>query len=144
MVRGHHGRLAAIELPRAAKLADSDCGAQEGGHSGVAQRDDHVRFHELELLVHERKTALHFLWLRLPISGRSALQDVAHVNVEHGVESHRGDHPVEQLPRATDEWNSLRVLVPTGRLAEKENFGLRIPTRKNGVRARLVKRATRA
>ena len=128
MVRRHHGDRALVELPLSAKFGDPDLRFKKRRDGRVPHRDDHFWAHDLHLAMQVGKTGCHLVGGWLAILGRTALDNVAHVDVCLGIEPHCADHLVEQLARSAYKGKSCFVLVCTGGFANETNPSLRVAT----------------
>src|SRR5262245_56876547 len=89
----------------------------------LAERDDHLRLHDLDLPEEKRLALLHFVRLRIPVARRPALDDVRDVDILAS-EADRFDDLGEQLTGTADERLTLNVFVAARRLAGEHQVGL--------------------
>ena len=99
--------------------------AEQRLRRGIAERDQDVRVHQLDLALDEGQADLRLLRRRRAVAGRPPRNDVGDIGLA-AIEADRGDHAVEQLARAADERQALDVLVAAGRLADEHHARLRI------------------
>ena len=123
----------AVEFqPGAAQTGDGGLlRAKQSLHGGGAEGDDDLGCDDGDLSAEVRKTGVHFVASGFAVATgvgrhvRAALEDIGDVNLGAG-ELHGRDHLGEELAGFTDERLTLFVLIGTGSLANKHQFGLRI------------------
>ena len=115
---------------------------QLGGE--VAQRDDHPRVDELDLLGQVRPARLDLLGRRVAVLGRPALDDVGDVALGPGQADLLPHEAVEQLARAADEGLAGQILLAARALAHEEQIGRRRAHPEHHLGPALGQRAERA
>ena len=120
-----HEQAAAARPGAAAQPRDRILGVQQRLRREGAERDHHLRLHDVDLPEQERLAAGHFVGLGVAVAGRPALEDVGDVDVLPRV-AHRLDDLGEQLAGAADERLALDVFVGARRLADEHQIGARV------------------
>jgi len=77
------------------------------------------------LPLNERQADLRLLRRRRAVAGRPPWNDIGDVGAA-AVQPDRGDHPVQQLARTSDERQSLDVFLASGSFADEHDARLRI------------------
>ena len=113
------------------------------------EQADRFRFDGLKLPVQELAADFHLVRLRRAILRRPALHHVADVDVgafdRNAFLGRRAfDHLREQLARAADEREPLRVFIGAGAFADKHQSRLLVARSENDLVARFVQAAARA
>ena len=114
---------------------------EEARHRVAAQRDDHLRLDDVDLLRRascEQAPISSGSGSRLP--GGRHLTTLA-MNTSRALEADAGQQLLEELPGGADERAALLVLVVAGRLADEHDLGVDRPFARHGARARRAKRA---
>ena len=83
-------------------------------------------------LIRIRFTGSYFLRPRIAVTGRTAFEDIAYIDISP-LQSHGLDNPGQELSGAPDKRSPLDIFISAGRLADKDDFGLRIPLAKDDV-----------
>src|SRR5881397_3059572 len=117
MERGHEHDIP-VEIRPAAQLGDAVPGAEEGLGGKVAQGEDHRRLESVELCEQEGIAGGYLVGLRIAVSLRMALHDIADVAVAIAIELHRGEHLGQELPGPAHERLALLVLFLARSLAD--------------------------
>src|SRR5262245_21883370 len=104
--------------PAPARTFDALLAAEQRLRRRPAEAHEKVRIGELDLAQREGEADLAFLWRRRAIAGRAPRNDVGDVG-GGAVEVDRRHHQVEQLAGASDERQSLEVLLTARRLADE-------------------------
>ena len=120
MKSGHHGNVA-VDPPFAAEARDALVGFQQKLRGELAEGDDHLGLHEVDLPLEVAAAGGDLVGLRIPILGRTALQDVRDVDGRARQPHAVLDHPREKLARAPHERHALRVLVGSRGLADEHD-----------------------
>ena len=135
-------RFEVVEAPAQLRHRSAHCEQRSRCHR--AQRDDNLGFDHCDLAHQEGRACVAFLAFRRSIPRRTALHDIRDVNLPP-LDPHRLEHVIEQLPSAAHEGLALLVFIGARALADKHQFGLRIPHAKNDLLpSLLVQRAARA
>src|SRR5262250_877925 len=124
MERGHE-RNADVLPPLATKSCDGRVGPEQRLSRELPQRHDDRWADGVQLRLEEGLAGGDLVRLRVAVSRRAALHDVADVDLVAAV-PHRGDHLRQQLSRRADEGDALVVLLGAGTLADEDQPGLRI------------------
>ena len=95
----------------------------------------------VDLAQKKRRALRHLVGLGIAVARRPALEHVGDVDVLAALESDRGEHVVEQLPRLADERVAEPVLLCARRLADQHPLRVLIAHAEYGLRARLVQAA---
>jgi hypothetical protein len=114
---------------------------QLGGE--VPQRAHHLGLDQVDLAPEEALARLDLGGLRVPISGRAALQDVGDEHLPP-LQADLAQQAVEELAGLADEGQAHPVLVGAGRLADEHQVGVRVARPEHHVGARLRQRAAPA
>src|SRR5207302_11450427 len=90
-----------------------------------AERRGDRRLDQLDLPEEVALAGLDLVRLRIPVAGRSTLEDIRdeHVGAR---QPDAGEQLVEQLSRLSDERQALLVLVEAGRLADEHQLRARV------------------
>jgi hypothetical protein len=135
-VEGGHELDAAPLAPLAAESAHGGIAAEHVLGGGEAEGDDDFGADELDLAHEIRRAGFDFIGRGGAIAGGAAFDDVGDVNLL-ALEAHGGDHLVEELASAADEWAAGLVLGLAGAFADEENRGIDIALAENGLGAGL-------
>jgi hypothetical protein len=136
--------LAAVpRVDGAAHPRDALLGLQHVLRGEVAERDDHRRLDQRDLLDEPGRTGLDLVLLRIAVAGRAALQHVRDVDLLAG-QTDLAEHPGEQLSRGADERLALLILVHPRRLADEQQVGVRIAHTEHHLGAAVREAALRA
>ena len=138
--RADHACTGVVVEPAATRLHDAFARRQQRLRRRIAERHQNVRIDQFDLALDERQADLGFLRRRRPVARRAPWNDVGDVNLA-AIESDRGDHPVEQLARASDEGQALDIFVASRRLADEHDAGLRVAVGKHQTRGSGFQRA---
>jgi hypothetical protein len=135
---GDHAHTVDVE-ELAAQFRNRDVGLKQvlGGKCAEATYD--FRSNDGQLPFEKRIARQNLVGLRVPVIRRTALQDIADVDVitsnaprvDGGVDNLR-----QQLTGAANEWNALLIFVGTWRFADKHKFGIDVAGAKDNVCAR--------
>src|SRR5438067_7178197 len=93
------------------------------------------------MAVQERQAARRFLRSRLTVTRWTPINDVGDVGAL-AVQSYRAQHAIQQLAGATDEGQTLPVLVRAGGFADEHYTGCGIAIRKDEIGGVLLQFAT--
>jgi len=103
--------------------------AQQRLGAELAERHDHLRFDDVDLLKQKRLARLDFVRLRVSVLRRTALDHVRDVDIV-AREFDRFDDLRQQLTRAADEGNPLNVFVRAGASPTNIRSAFGLPTPK--------------
>ena len=78
---GHHERYTVIAVNLPAEFSDGDLGFQQSLRGESPERQNDLRTHELDLPYEVRRTRGHFVRQRIPVTGRTMLEDVGNKDV---------------------------------------------------------------
>src|SRR5262245_56172399 len=120
MIGGHEHRVAILVFA-AAQSRDWIVRLQEALRRELAERDDHLGFHRVDLAQQERFALLHLVGLGIAIVRRTALEHVGDVDVL-AAQTDRLDDFREKLAGAPDERLALNVFVRPGGLADEHQI----------------------
>src|SRR6266513_608403 len=123
--RDQHGRAVRVHAPTQA--ADRLLGAEQALRGDAAEREDHLGLQRAELRREYRGARRELLALGISIAGWAALDRIRdkHV-VAREADAGRLEHLGEELARAADEGEALRVLVRARPLADHAELRPRI------------------
>ncbi len=107
------------------------------------QTHNYFRFDQLDLLPEVRQARVDFFLLRIAVTGRAALENVANVDLL-ALEVDRLENFVEQLPSAPDKRLTLRIFFCSGRFTNHHHICVGIANTKDKIRARKAQRTLRA
>lgn len=116
---GHYPPVSPFE-PRAADLGDPERGIEQTVEGSGTQKNDDPGIHKFDLLKEVRQTHCSFLGKRGAVVGGAAFHDVADENMFFPVEVACCQDLVKQLPRASNERTSGKVLVPSRSFSDQE------------------------
>src|SRR2546421_558079 len=136
MERRDEHRVAERVQP-ATQLADRFLRAQQRLGRDAAEREDDLRLDHGELVGQKRRARGELVCLGIAVAGRPA-QDRVRDEDFVARQVHRGQHLRQQLSRAADERQALRVLVGAGAFANDDELGARIAGAEHDVRAALA------
>jgi len=105
---------------------------KQGVGSKRSQGTDYPRVDRLKLLDKKGLAGSYFLWLGIPVTGRTALEDIAYIDITP-LQSHGRDNPGQKLPGAADKGSPLDVFISSRRLADEYDLGLRVPLTEDDV-----------
>src|SRR5205085_1966605 len=135
---------AAVDLEAlSANTADRDLATENEPGGEVPQRDDHLWIDQLDLALEVRRARLDLVRKRVPVSGRSALEDVADVHVL-AAQADLAEHRGQKLAGGSHERLALLVLVIPGSLSDEHDVGLRTPDTEHDLGAAVGQPALRA
>src|SRR5271157_1551249 len=97
------------------------------------QGTDYPRVNRLKLLNKKRLAGSYFLRLGIPVAGRTALEDIAYIDITPR-ESHSHDNFGQKLPGAADKGPPLDIFISSRRLADEYDLGLGVPLTEDDVR----------
>src|SRR5664279_901843 len=100
--------------------------AQHGAGGGRSEAANQAWLDGFNLPIEERGAGLNFVCLRRAIPRRSALHDIADVNI-FTLQAHHLNHLVQQLACPPHKRTSLLVLVSARTLPNEYEFRVRIP-----------------
>ena len=122
-----------------------DAGGVAGEELGreVAQRRNHARADQLDLLEEPRLARLDLVGLRIAVARRPTLQHVRDVDVGAG-EPDVAEQPFEQLAGCADERHALLILVEAGRFADEHQLRRGRPRSEDDLRPGFGESAARA
>src|SRR5882724_91238 len=100
--RADHPRAGVIVEPTPTGFHDALVRRQQGLGRGIAERDQHIRVHQLDLPLDERQADLRLLRRRRAVARRPPWNDIGDVGAG-AVEPDRRYHPVQQLAGTADE-----------------------------------------
>jgi hypothetical protein len=143
-VEGRHQRRPAIFLPGAAHPRDGYVAAEQQAGRWLAEGDDDARPDRVDLPVEERPAARHLVPQRRSVLRRPTLHDVADVDAAAGDAEPLLDHLGQQLARASDERDALKVLLLARPLADEEQIRGRVAVAEDDLRPALREPAARA
>src|SRR5262249_15297169 len=109
-------------------------------HRWRAETHEYIRIGELDLPQRKRQADRAFLGGRRAITRWPPRNNVGDVG-RSAVEPDGGQHAVQKLARAADEWKRLQVLLASRRFAHEHHAGLRIAVGKNQLGRRAAKGA---
>ena len=95
----------------------------------------------MDLPLNERQTYLRFLRRRGSIARRPPRNDIGDVDILP-IESDRVQHPIQQLPRSSDERAPNSIFIPSRSLADKHDPRTRDAIREHQLRGGPLQRAT--
>ena len=140
---GDDQREAAVEMRPSPKTADRLSGSQERLSGERAERHEHLRVDQVDLLEEKRRAGGDLLRLRIPVSGRSTLEHVADVDLVPS-QAHRHQHEVQQLAGTPDEGSTGLVLDRARRFTDTDETSVRGPLAEDHVLPALVQRTALA
>src|SRR5579884_3976190 len=148
MIR-HHDRNVAPLLPVAAQPHDSLLGSEQSLCGRPAQRANGFGPDRQELAEQKLAADLHLIGLRRAVAGRTALDDIADINV---FAAQRNpfllrrvlDHLREKLPGAPYKRNALLVFIGPRAFADKNERRALVPNAKYNLGSALVETAAAA
>lgn len=146
-VRGVEGGHELHPLPLAedaAVLRDGDLLAQQAVNRRGTHRHDYLRMDRLELLKQISAADQHFIDGRHPVLRRSALHNIADVDLVSVKLHSTVDDLGEQLASPADKWPAEAVFVLARALADEDEVGTRIAFAEDGVRTGLAEITIRA
>ena len=97
---------------------------------GSAQGNQYLGTNHIDLLKQEGRASVSLLRLGNAILRGPAFDDIRDINL-FALQTHGGNHVVEQLAGAADEWKSLGIFVGAWPLAHKHQSSVRITIAKN-------------
>ena len=126
MKRGdQHGGAVRVHAP--AQLPDRLARAEQALGRDAPERQHDLGLQHRELRRQEGRAGGELVSFRIAIGGRPALHGVGDVDLVAGqLDFARLEHLGEELPRAPDERQALRVLVGAGALADHDQLGARV------------------
>ena len=124
MVGHQHGR-APFLVPATAQRRQGRGGFQHPLRRHPSKQAHHLGRDGFPLGFEPAGAGPHLLGAGIAIVRRPALDDIHDVH-RAAIQPQRGQHPIQQLPRATDERLALRVLVAARRLADEQDVRMRI------------------
>ena len=135
--------MKAVQL--SAQLSNRCCGLQQRLRGEPTECQNDAWLYQFELTHQVGLTSVHFVGQRIAISGRPMLEHIADVHLLT-LQLDRTKNLGQQLPRLTNKWTPLLVLVCTGRFTHAEKLCVRIAFTRHGVgRTRVQRtRCTRA
>jgi len=142
VIRGQHFVAAIIE-PLTAVVGNAAVGLQQCLKRGGTEADDHFGFDRIELAKQKRRTGRDFIRFGLTITGRTAFDDIADVNVG-ALQTHGFDHLREKFAGAADERKALGVFIGAGALADENELGFRAAVAEDDFVSRAVQLAAGA
>ena len=99
----------------------------------LAQRDNHFRLDDVDLLKQKRLARLDFVRFGIAVLRRPALDDVGDVDVL-ALEIDRLDDLRQQLSRPSDERNALEIFIPAGGFPDEHQRGVRVAGAEDNLR----------
>src|SRR5262245_15268691 len=108
--------------------------AEQRLRAELAERDDHLRFDDVDLPEQKRLARLDFVGLRIAVARRAALDHVRDVDVL-ALEIDRFDDLGQQLTGAADEWNPLNIFIGARSLTDEHQIGFGIADAEHDLRA---------
>src|ERR1700683_155490 len=142
MVGGHQFSAPKVQ-PLTAKMGNAAIGFEQCLRSTCTEANDHLRSDRIELPQQERRAGFDFVGFGQAIFRRSALHDVADVDV-FALQTHRFDHLREQFPGAPDERQALRIFVAAWSFADKDKLSFGTAVTEDDFVPRAVQFAARA
>ena len=142
MVGGQHFVTAEVH-PLSPEMRNAAVCLQQRLRSGCAETHNHFRLKHIQLAKQKWRAFRYFVRLRLTISGRAALHDVADIDITT-VEAHRFNHLREKFSGATDKRQSLRIFIRAWAFAHKNELCFSASIAEHNFVACLVQLAARA
>src|SRR5882762_2266795 len=119
--RDQDGR--AVRVHATAQAADRFLGAEETLRGDAAERENHLRLERAELRREHRRARRELVGLGVSIRGWAALDGIRDEHlVAREVHARRLEHFGEELTRAADERQALRILVGTRTFADHDEL----------------------
>src|SRR6266508_1083611 len=140
---GRHHAGAVGNLPAAAELGDRVFGSEDRLCRECAERHDHLRRDQTDLLIEEGAARGDFVFLRVPVVGRAAAHRVDDVDLLAG-RPHRLDDLRQQLSGGSHERQPLLVFLATRRFADEHQVRFRVSGAEDDPGTRAGKLAARA
>ncbi len=115
--------LATEGVDTAAKAGEGLSLAEQVGGGGRAKGDDDFGADYVDLLEEERRAGVGFVRLGGAVAGRAALDHIGDVDL-FALQSHGGDHVVEELAGLADEGDALGVFIGAWAFADEHEAGV--------------------
>src|SRR5713226_3171873 len=132
----------AVRVHAPAQAADRFLGAEEALRGDAPEGEDDLGLERGELGREHRRARRELLGLRVPVAGRSALDCIRNIHlVAREADARRLEHLGEELARAPDERQALRVLVGARPLADHDELCARAARAEDDRRAPLAELA---
>jgi hypothetical protein len=142
VIGGHQFSTAKFE-PLSAEVRNAAVCFENGLRGGASEADDYFGGDGINLAQQEWRALAYFIFLRGAIFRRTALHDVADVDV-FSLQAHRFNHLREKFSGAADKRETLHVLIMAGAFADKNEFGFWIAVAEDNFIPRSVEFAARA
>src|ERR1017187_4275308 len=148
MVSDHHRNIVPL-IPVAAHAGDAFLAVSQVFRRGRAERADGLGANGQQLAREELAADLHLVRLRRAVFRRAAFHHVADVDIlaqQRNAFFFRGafDHLRQQLARAADERDTLRVFIRARTFAYEDQFGLLVAHAEDDFGALFVQAAAMA
>ena len=128
-------------VPLTAQVGQRLLYAQQVGCGSGAERDNHLRLHDVDLLQEKLRAGVRFDGFRHAVLRWPAFHDVGDVHRLAG-QAHGADHVVQQLTCFSDKGQTGRILIRPWTLAHKHQVSPGIAVREHdGVAAGIGQRA---